>query len=112
MRCDRMAGADHSQHREVLTMTDNATTTATTQTASDKGIVSEAIGRIDKVRWLLALLDDVTDHAEEIHLEGDAVIGFKQAMLDARNELQDARESLEQICYSVPRLSRAIGRVS
>lgn len=86
--------------------------TAKAQTANDKGIVAEALGRIDKVRWMLALLDDVTDHAEEIHLEGDAIIGLKQAMLDARNELQNAREALEHICYAVPRLSRASSRVS
>lgn len=93
-------------------MAGTAVITAKAQTANDKGIVAEALGRIDKVRWMLALLDDVTDHAEEIHLEGDAVIGFKQAMLDARNELQNAREALEHICYAVPRLSRASGSVS
>ena len=93
-------------------MADNATTTATVQTASDKGIVSEAIGRIDKVRWLLALLDDVTDNADEIHLEGDAIFGFKQAMRDARNELQDAREALEQIAYRAPQLSEVKTGVS
>ncbi len=89
-------------------MAENTTITAKPSTANDKGIVAEALGRIDKVRWMLALLDDVTDHAEEIHLEGDAVIGFKQAMLDARNELQGARETLEHIVYSVPRLNRAM----
>ena len=93
-------------------MAGTAVITAKAQTANDKGIVAEALGRIDKVRWMLALLDDVTDHAEEIHLEGDAVIGFKQAMLDARNELQNAREALEHICYAVPRLSRVSSRVS
>ena len=93
-------------------MAETAVITAKAQTANDKGIVAEALGRIDKVRWLLALLDDITDHANEIHLEGDAVTGFKQAMLDARNELQNAREALEQIVYSVPRLSRVSSRVS
>lgn len=85
-------------------MTSNPTTTAPAQTASDKGIVAEALGRIDKVRWMLALLDDITDYAGEVHLEGDSVIGLKQAMLDARNELQEARETLEKIVYSVPHL--------
>ena len=93
-------------------MADNATTMATAQTASDKGIVSEALGCIDKVRWLLALLDDITDNADEIHLERAAVFGLKQAVRDSRNELQNAREALEHICYAVPRLSRVSSRVS
>ncbi|MBQ1539159.1 MAG: hypothetical protein IIZ58_01385 [Desulfovibrio sp.] len=88
-------------------MAGTAVITAKAQTANDKGIVAEALGRIDKVRWMLALLDDITDYAGEVHLEGDSVIGLKQALLDARNELQEARETLEHIVYSVPRLDRA-----
>ena len=88
-------------------MAEQEATSTTAQTANGKGIVSEALNSIDQARWMLALIDDITDHAEEIHLEGDAVIGFKQAMLNARTELQNARATLEQIAYSVPRLDRA-----
>lgn len=91
-------------------MAEHEATATTAQTANDRGTVSGALNSIDQARWMLALIDDITDHTEEIHLEGDAVIGFKQAMLNARTELQNARAKLEQIAYSVPRLDRTRAR--
>lgn len=72
----------------------------------DAGIRT-ALGRIDRVRCLLALLDDATDSAEEIRLSGEAVIGLKQALRDARASLQDAREALEGVAYAPLVLDRA-----
>ena len=88
-------------------MAEHETTSTTAQTANGKGSIYEALGHIDKVSWMLALIDDITDHTEEIHLEGDAVLGFKQTMLDARDGLKAARNALEPIVHRVPHLDRA-----
>lgn len=89
-------------------MAESTTTTANARTEADhKAIVRTALGRIDRVRYLLALFSDITDDAEEIHLAGEAVYGFKQSLLDAVNGLQDAREALEQVVCTPPKLDRA-----
>lgn len=88
-------------------MAEMAGITAQAQTANGKGSIYEALGYIDKVNWMLALIDDITDHTEEIHLEGDAVLGFKQTLLDARDGLKAARNALEPIVHRVPHLDRA-----
>ncbi len=80
--------------------------TATVTAGRDAGIRT-ALARIDRVRLLLALLDDITDSAEEIRLSSEAVMGLKQALIDARAELQDARETLEQTAYAPVKLDRA-----
>lgn len=71
----------------------------------DAGIRS-ALGSIDRAKLLLALLDDVTDSADEIRLSGDAVMGLKLALRQALDSLRDARETLERISYAPLRLDR------
>ena len=89
-------------------MAGNTTTTATARTeAEQRASVNEALGHIDRVRCFLALLDDVTDDADGISLTSDAMLGFKQAMIDARDRLLAAREALERIAYAPPKLDRA-----
>lgn len=68
--------------------------------------IRSALGSIDKARLLLALLDDVTDSADEIRLSGDAVMGLKLALRQALDSLRDARETLERISYAPLRLGR------
>ena len=80
--------------------------TATVAAGHDAGIRT-ALARIDRVRCLLAMLSDITDEAEGIHLTGEAVLGFKQALLDAVNGLMDAREALEPAFCAPVRLDRA-----
>lgn len=72
----------------------------------DAGIRS-ALGSIDQAKILLALLDDLTDSADEIRLSGDAVMGLKLALRQALDSLRDARETLGRISYAPPRLGRA-----
>ena len=69
--------------------------------------IRTALARIDRVRCLLAMLSDITDEAEGIHLTGEAVLGFKQALLDAVNGLMDAREALGPASCSLVKLDRA-----
>lgn len=93
-------------------MTTNfSTTTATGATEAQKHSIHTALGSIDKARFLVALLDDATDHADEIHLEGDGMYGFKHAMLEIRDELQEARKALEEIVYRVPQIGTARGSI-
>lgn len=88
-------------------MAGNTTTTATARTEVDhKAIVFTAFGHIDRARYLLAMLSDITDSTEEIHLTDEAVLGFKQALLDTVDGLQNAREVLEQIVYTPKKLYR------
>ncbi len=83
------------------------TTTAEARTEeSHKAIVLTAFGHIDRARYLLARLSDITDSAEEIHLTDEAVFGFKQALLDTIDGLQDARETLEQIVHAPQKIYR------
>ena len=78
-----------------------------TATAGHDAGIRTALERIDRVRCLLAMLSDITDEAEGIHLTGEAVLGFKQALLDAVNGLMDAREALGPASCSPVRLDRA-----
>ncbi len=89
-------------------MARNTTITAGAGAEADyKAIVRTALGHIDRVRCLLAMLSDITASAEEIHMTDEAVFGFKQALLDTVDGLQDARETLERIAYTPPKLDRA-----
>ena len=78
-----------------------------TATAGHDAGIRTALARIDRVRCLLAMLSDITDEAEGIHMTGEAVIGFKQALLDAVEGLQGAREALEHEAYIPVKLDRA-----
>ena len=80
--------------------------TATVTAGHDAGIRT-ALARIDRVRCLLAMLSDITDEAEGVHLTGEAVLGFKQTLIDAVNGLQDAREALGPASCSPVRHDRA-----
>ena len=75
-------------------------------TAGHEACIRTALARIDRVRCLLAMLSDITDEAEGIHLTGEAVLGFKQALLDAVNGLQDAREALGPASCAPVKLDR------
>ena len=79
---------------------------AATVKAGHDASIRSALGSIDKARLLLALLDDVTDSADEIRLSGDAVMGLKLALRQALDGLRDARETLGRIAYTPPRLGR------
>lgn len=78
-----------------------------TATAGHEAGVRTALERIDRVRYLLALLSDITDEADGIHLTGASLFGLKQALLDAVDGLQGAREALEPVVYAPPKLDRA-----
>lgn len=72
----------------------------------DDGIRT-ALERIDRVRCLLAMLSDITDAADEIHMTDEALLGFKQCLLDAVNGLMDAREALGPASCAPVKLDRA-----
>ena len=80
-------------------MTSNPTTTATAQTASDalNGKIYEALDQLDRTRTLIAFFDHATNHAEELHIDGDGMVGFKWFMLNAVESLQKASEVLHSI---------------
>ena len=89
-------------------MAGNSTTTATARAEVDqRASINEALDHIDRARCFLALLDDLTDEAEEVTLASDSMLGFKHAMLETRDRLFAAREALERIVYRAPKLDRA-----
>ncbi len=88
-------------------MAGNSTTTATARAEVDhKAIVLRAFDHIDRTRYALAMLSDLTDGSESIHLTDEAIFGFKQLLFDAVDELHSARETLEQITYAPQKLYR------
>ena len=78
-----------------------------TVTAGRDDSIRSALGSIDQARVLLALLDDLTDSADEIRLSGDAVMGLKLALRQALDGLRDARETLGRIAYAPPKIGSA-----
>ena len=76
-------------------------------TTGHEGSIRAALGSIDRAWFLLALLDGATDSADEIRLTGEALLGFKQAMRDAVASLRKARETLEGVAYTPPKLAEA-----
>ncbi len=74
-------------------------TSATQKKQSNRQTVLGVLVDISEANQLLALLDDITDYAEEIHLEGDSVVGFKHSIYTARTKLDDARETLSSIAH-------------
>ena len=78
-----------------------------TAAAGHEDNIRTALERIDRVRCLLAMLSDITDDADEIHMSGEAVLGLKQALIDAVKGLQDAREALGPASCAPVKLDRA-----
>jgi len=62
--------------------------------ATNNGVRS-AMENVDEVRWMLGFIDDITDEAESITLEGDALSYFKHQMYEARLKLVKVHELLK-----------------